>query len=126
MCEAAHTPSFYRFHLVMSVEEDLEELEEILQDPKVVPFLGHVREGTFLRKQLVRFTLQIYLFPVAFQPDLRQPVEIYQNGIGPLSPDDEYQLVPVGPEKMQIAVVFSSATQTDDNLQARYIVARTR
>lgn len=108
----------------MGIKDDLEDLEEILRNPKVVPFRGHVREGTFLRKKLVRFTNHIFLFPVAIQPDLSQPVEVFHNGLGPLTVDEEFELRLVGPGKKNVVAIFRDEVRSDDVIQARYVAAR--
>ena len=107
----------------MGMEQDLADLEGILQSSNVVSISRHRRSGRIGRAALSRFTSQIYMFPDACQPELREPVSIYQNGLGPLVVDDEVEFLPVGPKKL-LVVIFTNPVRIDDLIQATYLVAR--
>lgn len=107
----------------MGLEQDLADLEEILQSTKIIPFPGHRRTGRYGRAALSRFTSLIYLFPDASQPNLREPVQIFQNGLGPLVINDEVNFVPVGPRRT-LVVIFTNPVRVGDVIQATYLVAR--
>ena len=58
-----------------------------------------------VRQSLTRYTDRVWLFPFGAAPDMEQPVRVMVNGIGQFM-GEEVQLVPVGKQKLIVAVMW--------------------
>jgi hypothetical protein len=99
---------------------EISELDKVLQEETVEVlrdrFPGQRRH---IRQPLVQWGNYTWLFPFGVQPDLREPVEVYRNGISQWM-GQECEVLVVGKPRWVAVAVFHSPSREGDVVQATY------
>jgi hypothetical protein len=70
---------------------------------------------------MTRYSDHVWLFPFGAAPDVRQPVQVFRNGL-PQWMGEEVRLVRVGTKRPTTVAVLEPPTREGDVVQASYAV----
>jgi len=103
----------------MEMPPELGSLAEMLDSGKLQPLRQRVLERRFLKTRLERFSGRVFFFPLGIQPNLKVPIQVFQNGLCMADPHD-YAFRVVGKDTKVAVVIFDHELPVDDIIQASY------
>jgi hypothetical protein len=101
--------------------DELAELAEILDSEQLHVLRDRYARPREVRQPLLRFTDRVWLFPFGVTPDIRQPVQVYVNGLLAWM-GREVELVRVGRVHPVVVAVMGRPLHLGDVVAAVYVV----